>query len=109
MSQKESASFQSLLLKSIQQGIASVVGQQTAVAVEFYVDSKVAMKDINGYTDALEKMFAAGSKIIEKRCAEALYKNLNLEFEVNENYRLNDYVEEAKRKSGSSTPKITTK
>ncbi len=66
------------------------------MAVEFYVDSSLAVKDAAAYTVALRRLFAAGSKIIEERCARALYSNLGLEFKVVEGFGLDDYVGAAK-------------
>jgi len=71
-------SFPDVLRRSIQEGIVRTVGRDTAVAVEFYVDSSLAVKDIRAYTAALQKMFAEGSKTIEERCARALYSNLGI-------------------------------
>lgn len=91
-------SFNTLLKRSIQEGIASVVGHQTAVAVEFYLDPSIAAKDIARYTLIMEKMFKLGSKLIEERCAEILYHNLGLAFMKHEEYNLTRYVEDAKKK-----------
>lgn len=84
--------FADVLRGSIQAGIVSVFGRQTAIAVEFYVDSSLAAKDIVAYTNALEKVFGKGSSLIEERCAQILYSNLGLEFELKDNQRLSDYV-----------------
>jgi hypothetical protein len=98
MSSQDSRGFNALLRKSIKEGISSVVGTSTAVAVEFYVDSGLGSKDIVAYTEALENMFGAGAKLIEERCAKALYSNLGIAFEKKENYKLSDYVVDAKKK-----------
>ena len=90
--------FYSVLRKSIHEGITSVVGQKTTVSVEFYLDSSIATKNIEAYTASLERMFAAGAKIIEQRCAQALYSNLNLDFHKIDSYKLNDYVVDARKK-----------
>jgi hypothetical protein len=90
-------SFPDVLRRSIREGIAAIVGRDTAIAVEFYVDSSLAVKDIAAYTAALQRLFAAGSKTIEERCAKALYSNLGLEFKVVEGFRLDDYVEAARK------------
>jgi hypothetical protein len=90
-------SFPDVLRRSIQEGIVRTVGRDTAVAVEFYVDSSLAVKDIHAYTAALQRMFADGSKTIEERCARALYSNLGLEFKVVAGFRLDDYVEAARK------------
>lgn len=84
--------FTNLVRRSIQEGIVSVFGRQTAVAVEFYVDSSLAAKDIVVYTNALQKMFGQGSSLIEERCARILYATLGLEFQRQDKYRLSDYV-----------------
>jgi len=88
--------FPDVLRRSIQEGIARTVGKDTAIAVEFYVDSSLAVKDIAAYTVALQRMFRAGSKTLEERCARTLYANLGLEFKVVEGYELDDYVEAAR-------------
>jgi hypothetical protein len=98
MSSQEPQGFNSVLRKSIKQGISSVVGTSTAVAVEFYLDSSLASKDIVAFTKALENMFGAGAKLIEQRCAQALYSNLGLQFEKKENFKLDDYAVDAKKK-----------
>jgi hypothetical protein len=92
-------SFPEILRRSIRDGITAIVGRDTAIAVEFYVDSSLAVKDIAAYTAALEKLFAAGSKTIEERCAKALYSNLGLEFKAVEGFRLNDYVAAARNET----------
>ena len=96
--EKSGETFNSVLKRSVQEGIASVVGRQTAIAVEFYLDPSVASKDIAGYTLSLEKMFTLGSKLIEERCAQALYHNMGLNFQKRDDYNLTNYVEEAKKK-----------
>ena len=89
-------SFPDILRRSVKEGIAATVGLETAAAVEFYVDSSLAVRDIAAYTAALERMFAAGSKVIEERCALALYSNLGLEFKPVGGFGLDDYVEAAR-------------
>jgi hypothetical protein len=68
----KSEGFNAVLKRSIQQGISSVVGRETAISVEFYIDPAIAAKDISGYAKSLEKMFNLGSKLIEERYAQAL-------------------------------------
>jgi hypothetical protein len=96
--EKTGGSFNSVLRRSVQEGIASVVGRQTAVAVEFYLDPMMAAKDIAAYTLALEKMFTLGSKLIEERCAQALCANMGITFQRRDNYTLKDYVLDARKK-----------
>jgi len=93
--EKPSETFNSVLKRSIQEGIASVVGRETAVSVEFYLDPSIATKDIVRYTASLEKMFKLGSKLIEERCAEILYHNMGIPFEKRDDYNLSSYVEQA--------------
>ncbi len=87
-----------MLRRSIREGIAATVGRETARAVEFSVDSSLATRDIAAYTEALKKLFAAGSKVIEERCAQTLYSNLGLEFKVVSGFDLDDYVEAARKR-----------
>jgi hypothetical protein len=96
--ERPAESFNSVLKRSVQEGIASVVGRQTAVAVEFYLDPSIASKDIATYTNSMEKMFSVGAKLMEERCAQALYHNMGLSFEKRDGYNLNRYVEDAKKK-----------
>lgn len=93
--QEGAKSFPDILRRSVKEGVAATVGRETAAAVEFYVDSSLAVKDIAAYTAALQRMFAAGSKVIEERCALALYSNLGFEFKAVSGFDLDDYVEEA--------------
>jgi hypothetical protein len=90
--------FNSVLKRSVQEGITSVVGRQTAIAVEFYLDPSIASKDIVRYTQSLEKMFKLGAKLIEERCAQSLYNNMGLDFQKRDDYKLSNYVEDAKKK-----------
>jgi len=96
--EKSGETFNSVLKRSVQEGVASVVGRETAIAVEFYLDPSIASKDIARYTLSLEKMFTLGAKVIEERCAQALYHNMGLNFQKRDNYKLTNYVEEAKKK-----------
>ena len=96
--QGEGEGFNSVLKRSIQQGIASVVGRETAISVEFYLDPIIATKDIVRYNVALDKMFKAGAKLIQERCARALFSNLQLDFKHRDDYDLSAYVTEAKRR-----------
>jgi hypothetical protein len=89
---ESSESFNTLLKRSIQEGMASVVG------FEFYLDPAIAAKDIARYTLILEKMFTLGSKLIEVRCAEVLYRNLSPSFEKRDDHDLTKYFEDAKKK-----------
>lgn len=99
LSEKKSGeTFNSVLKRSVQEGIASVVGRETAIAVEFYLDPSIASKDIARYTLSLEKMFTLGAKLIEERCAQALYHNMGLSFQKRDDYKLSNYVEDAKKK-----------
>jgi hypothetical protein len=100
MTQREEikGGFHAVLRKSIHEGIQSVVGRETVVSVEFYLDSSMAEKNIVAYTQALEKMFREGAKLIEQRIAQALYFNFQLDFHLTEGNKLNAYVEDAKKK-----------
>ena len=88
-----------------------MVGRETAISVEFYLDPTTATKDISGYTNALEKMFNLGSKLIEERCAQALFSNLQLDFQHKESFKLPEYVEDAKKKwlSGDFSAKLKSR
>jgi len=97
-SERISGSFNAILRRSVQEGISSVVGRETAVAVEFYLDPEIAGKNISAYTIAMEKMFTVGAKLIEERCAQALYANVGISFQRRDGYKLKDYVEDARKK-----------
>lgn len=89
--------FYAALTKAIREGLSEILGADTARAVDFYIDPSIAVRDIKQYTNMLEKIFADGSKILEVKIAERLFANLHMQFEKKDNYRLPDYVEEAKR------------
>ena len=89
--------FYAAIMKAIDDGLLEIFGPATARAVEFYVDPSIASTDMVQYTKLLQKIFGEGSKIVEDKVAEKLYSNLHLQFQKIENYRLWDYVVEAKK------------
>ena len=95
----QSIEFYAALTKAVREGLAQVLGPETARAVDFYIDPSIAVRDIGQYTNMLEKIFGEGSRILETEIAERLFVNLNLMFVKKNGYRLSSYVEEAKRSS----------
>ena len=95
----QSIEFYAALTKAVREGLAQVLGSETARAVDFYIDPSIAVRDIGKYTNMLEKVFGEGSKILETKIAERLFANLNLTFVKKDGYRLPNYVEEAKSRS----------
>lgn len=89
--------FYSTLAKAIRDGLIETFGPSTVRAVEFFVDPSIAIRDITLYTHLLAKIFLAGSRTIEDKIAEKLYFSLGIPLEKKENYRLWDYVNEAKK------------
>ena len=95
----QSIEFYAALTKAVREGLAQVLGSETARAVDFYIDPSIAVRDIKKYTNMLEKIFGEGSKFLEIKIAERLFVNLNLTFVKKDGYRLPSYVEDAKSRS----------
>jgi hypothetical protein len=96
-----SPSSEAFSLSSLERSIISIEPfhqPQIHVAIDFYLDREVASNDIGKYTEALEKIFSVGSKLIEDRCAQALFSNLKIDFKPDEKLKLSDYVRDAKKK-----------
>jgi len=49
---------------AIDSAIAGVVGQSTARAINFYVDSRLAISDPDRYARSLSKIFGDGAKVL---------------------------------------------
>ena len=94
----QSIEFYAALTKAVREGLAQVLGPETARAVDFYIDPSIAVRDISKYTNMLEKIFGEGSRILETKIAERLFVTLNLPFVKKDGYRLTSYVEEAKNR-----------
>lgn len=97
---EEERNFDAIMRNSIQRGLRELLGDNTARAVEFHLDSSIAFLNIRQYTNSLEKIFKDGSQVLEMKFAETLYADLGLAFEKKENYRLPDYVNDARKKKG---------
>jgi ribosomal protein L16 Arg81 hydroxylase len=90
--------FEELLRKAIWASLEEIFGENTARAVAYYVDPRIATSNTSLYSDTLRKIFQEGSKILEERCAEKLYVGLGLEFQKREGWTLVNYIEDAKQK-----------
>ena len=83
-----------LLVKAIRKALAEVLGETTAGMVEFYVDPSMAAVNIDQYGRCLQNFFRGGATMLEEKCAEKLYAELGLEFQVKKGCTLEEYFED---------------
>ena len=89
--------FPKLVLQSVDEGLAKVMGEDTAKAVKFYVDPSIAAKDPDRFITSIRKMFGKGTQTIEMRILDSLYSKVGLKLTNLEDSDFAQYVEEAKR------------
>lgn len=79
-------SFKKLLLEAVDEGLSSL-GDLPKQAIYFYLEKtfKIKKQDIPSkieeFTDAIEKIFGPGAKILEIRIMKHLYKKVGPSFE----------------------------
>jgi hypothetical protein len=98
-------SFERLLLKTIDEGLASL-GKSPKRVVYFYLEKKFNVKKreipykIEEFVDALEKIFGLGAKFLEILIIKQLYEKVGQIFEWNEGQTdliFTEYVAAARR------------
>lgn len=65
-------STKQIVLEAVQEGLASVLGENTSKAVNFYVDPTLAMNKPEAYMRGLRKIFGDGAKLLEERISGRL-------------------------------------
>ena len=90
--------FEELLRKAIWASLVEIFGENTARAVAYYVDPRIATSNMSLYSETLRKIFQEGSKVLEEKCAEKLYAGLGLEFQKREGWTLANYIEDARQR-----------
>ena len=83
--EKKTMSFEELLLEAIDEGL-SLLGESSKQAVYFHLekDCKINSQDIpykiEEFTDAFERIFGNGAKILEIRIMKCLFKKVGYTF-----------------------------
>jgi len=81
----ENNKFEEILLEAIDEGL-SLLGESPKQAVYFHLETAFNMKRhaiphrIEEFTDAIEKLFGAGAKIIEIKIMKCLFKKVGYNF-----------------------------
>ena len=64
--------FKGVVQGAIDDGLVSSIGETTAKAMNFYVQSQIAISDPNGYSKSLGKIFGSGSGVL----LDAIVRNI---------------------------------
>jgi len=97
--------FEKALVEAIDEGLA-ILGSGVANTIYYHVKkmSQVKREEIpeklDAFHGALEGIFGAGAKIIERCIAKSLYSKLGLSFTEHWSWTIADYVKEAKKIKG---------
>jgi hypothetical protein len=83
-----------------------VLGESVRQSIYHHIERKCEVKRdqiherIEDFHRALERIFGAGTRVVERLIAKNLYSRLNLNFEEHEDWTLVDYVNHAKKEFG---------
>lgn len=103
MAQERGEDFNEVLVRSIDETIAALLGSRVAEAFHSHLQRFHDIKPdeipyrLTTVHQVLSKIFGASWKTVEKAAAKTLYTNLGLPFVEFPNRTLVDYVEDAKR------------
>ena len=61
------ASFDELLLKTIDEELTNALGPSSSRAVKFYVDSHIALREPDTYADSLRKLLGQAADVLLSR------------------------------------------
>jgi hypothetical protein len=98
--------FEEILAESVYEGLSWVSGLvapildasiEGATKVEIGVrKSKMNMKDLEAFEKGMERIFGVGAKVVEYRILKILYSKLELNEQIEQNFRFSDEVQIAK-------------
>jgi len=97
--------FEKVLVEAVDEGLA-ILGESVTHTIYYHVRSKYQVKreeipqKLEAFQKALEAMFGAGAKILEKSIAKSLYTKLGLNFTDHWSWTIVDYVKEARKIKG---------
>lgn len=97
----EEESFKQVLREAIDEGLG-VLGESAKLAIYYHVYRRtfVSQEEIpeklEDFTRALHHIFGIGATVIERQIAAQLYRKLELPYRDRGDYKLDDYVQEAK-------------
>jgi hypothetical protein len=106
----ENKKFEEVLLEAINEGF-SLLGESSKQAVYFHLEKTLKMKRqdipyrIEEFTEAIEKLFGAGAKILEIQIMRCLFKKIGYKFKhypKQKNLTFTEYIAAVKLKRGNS-------
>lgn len=101
----EATKFRKALLEATDSGL-QVLGESVRYVIYHHVERNSSLRReeiperLKDFHKALESLFGAGARVIERIVADRLYGKLGLKFEEHEGWTLVDYVNNAKRAKG---------
>ena len=104
--------FDALLVESVDEAVRSLFSQQVVNALHENlktvrsVDEKDIPSSLPVLSIVLAKYFGLGAPTIENNIAKGLYSKLGLEFQKKQEYKLIDYVQNARNKLNPSCSHI---
>jgi len=106
-SKKVSDKFDSAVQEAVHEGLL-VLGEIVRNAIYQHIEMKHQLKRweipkrLQVFHKALEGIFGAGAKIVEKLIVKRLHGKLGLSFVEHESWTLGEYVDDAKKRMGGS-------
>jgi hypothetical protein len=87
--------------------VLSMLGKKGKQAIYYYAETRYQIKreeicnKIEAFDKALEGLFGAGAELISWSIAKSIYERLGLSFKEHSGWRLVDYLDDAKKATGS--------
>ncbi len=97
--------FSRALLEAVDEGLL-VLGSSVKDTVYYYVERSCGLRReriperLEDFHSALQGLFGAGAKVIEKLIAQKLYAILGLNFEEHEEWTIVDYASATRKAEG---------
>jgi len=101
----EAGRFRKALLEAVDYGLLAL-GERVRQVIYHHIERNYQVKreeipeKIDAFRKALEGIFGAAAKVVEKLIAKNLYSILGLNFTENQNWTLVEYVNDAKKARG---------
>ena len=98
--------FDQAVLEAVDEAL-SIFGESCKQPIYYYAETRYQIKreeicnKIEAFDKALEGLFGAGAELISWLIAESIYERLGLSFTEHSGWRLVDYLDDAKKATGS--------
>ena len=98
--------FDQAVLEAVDE-ILSMFGENCKQPIYYYAETRHQIKreeicnKIEAFDKALKDLFGAGAELISWSIAKSIYKRLGLSFKEQSGWRLADYLDDAKKATGS--------